>query len=258
MKAEFNLKREIKNQLVYGKSRPSNVDLHFHSQIEIYFVISGKVEVLLNNSRKVLSQGEGAIAFGYDAHGYRVIDDAEVFYIIIPRNWSSDILPIFDNKTASSQFIKSEKAFLVISDAMEKLCGNRNEILERGYIYVILGTIFDQLTPVTDIEFQNDMFSPEILVYISEHFKEEISLVSLAKRFGYNSSYLSRSFKCNFNISFCKYITMLRLREAVMLITKGELNMTECAIESGFGSMRSFYRAFKEEFGMSPKEYFSK
>jgi AraC-like DNA-binding protein len=48
---------------------------------------------------------------------------------------------------------------------------------------------------------------------------------------------------------------MLRLREAVLLLKKGEYGVTKCALESGFGSTRSFYRAFHEEFGVTPKEY---
>ena len=79
-----------------------------------------------------------------------------------------------------------------------------------------------------------------------------------AAKFGYNSSYLSRSFSKTFGISFNKYLTMLRLREAILLMRSGEMNVTECALESGFGSMRSFYRAFREEFGCTPKEYFDK
>ena len=50
---------------------------------------------------------------------------------------------------------------------------------------------------------------------------------------------------------------MLRLRETVLLMRAGKMSITACALESGFGSMRSFYRAFREEFGCTPKEYFA-
>jgi AraC-like DNA-binding protein len=32
-------------------------------------------------------------------------------------------------------------------------------------------------------------------------------------------------------------------------------SITHCAMESGFNSMRTFYRAFREEFGCSPGDY---
>jgi AraC-like DNA-binding protein len=62
-------------------------------------------------------------------------------------------------------------------------------------------------------------------------------------------------FRSAFGISFVEYLTMLRLREAILLLRSGKKSVTECAMESGFGSMRSFYRAFSEEFGVTPKEY---
>ena len=256
MRAAFNLKREMKNELVYGLTEDYQVDIHFHSHIELFFVMSGQIEVFLNDQCRVLGSKEGSIAFSYDTHGYRKIGDAEAFYLIIPRSWCADILPIIDNRHATSQFLKSEATFDVVLNAVKHLCDHPNEISKRGYIYAILGAALDELVPKS--EEANTTFAPEILIYVSRHFRDDLSLVALAKKFGYNPSYLSRSFRANFGISFCKYVTMLRLREAVMLISSGEKSITECAIESGFGSTKSFYRAFREEFGMPPKEYLSK
>ena len=260
MKAEFNIKRELKNELAYGIVRSSDirVDIHFHSHIEIYFVLSGDVEVLINNRKRVLKRGEGSISFSYDAHGYRFLGHGEAFYCIIPRSWCSDILPMLDMEQNTAQFIDNKRAFEKILPAIEHLGERQNDLAVRGYVYVILGAVLDALKPAESPDCSKGTFSPEILLYVSQHFKDEISLVSIAKKFGYNSSYLSRNFRSNFGIPFCKYVTMLRLREAVMLISKGESSITKCAIDSGFGSMRSFYRAFNDEFGISPKEYFIK
>ena len=43
------------------------------------------------------------------------------------------------------------------------------------------------------------------------------------------------------------------------MLLKDEKNThTFCALESGFNSVRTFYRAFKKEFGCAPQEYVSK
>ena len=55
-----------------------------------------------------------------------------------------------------------------------------------------------------------------------------------------------------------QYITMVRLKHAVVLMQDEKHSITYCALESGFNSMRSFYRAFAKEFGCSPKEYIEK
>jgi AraC-like DNA-binding protein len=40
-----------------------------------------------------------------------------------------------------------------------------------------------------------------------------------------------------------------------MLMREKRMSITDCAMESGFGSLRTFYRVFEEEFGCSPHEY---
>ena len=80
-------------------------------------------------------------------------------------------------------------------------------------------------------------------------------MTHLSTAFGYNSAYLSRTFQKTFGISFGRYLSMIRLREAILLLRDRKKNVTECALESGFGSVRSFYRAFYEEFKCTPKEY---
>ena len=48
---------------------------------------------------------------------------------------------------------------------------------------------------------------------------------------------------------------MVRLKNALMLMHEGKHTLTYCALESGFNSVRTFYRAFSEEFDCTPKEY---
>ena len=258
MQANLYLKREAKTELEYGHVRSPEFYLHFHSHIEIYVILSGEVEVLINGQLRVLRGGEIAVSLSYDAHRYSNPKAAEAEYLIIPTTYCADILPLFEKKHLPSPFIDDEKTFGVVCEAMEKIMSGVNKVLERGYVYVILGAILDCMLPEEAHNSSDGRMSPDILIYISENFRENLSLSSLAKHFGYNPSYLSNSFHKTFGISFGKYLTLIRLREAVMLMQKGEMSITQCALESGFTSMRSFYRAFANEFGCAPKEYLGK
>ena len=104
-------------------------------------------------------------------------------------------------------------------------------------------------TGVTD-----DLIS-KILLYIHGNYTDNISLSSIAPRFGYNGSYISQLFKSCFNIGIARYINTLRLKNAVSLMQQRKYSTTYCAIESGFSSLRTFYRVFSSEFGCSPKVY---
>ena len=262
METSFLLQRELKNELEHQTVISPYFYVHFHSHIEIYVVHSGEMEVLINNQRKILKDGELCVTFSYDSHGYRSLSKTVAEYIIIPRDYCKEILPAIEHSQIPSPFINDKKTYDLISHAMSQLNSDQGKVSERGWVYLILGAILDHFKntentlPVEKATVSH--FAPEMLIYIGEHFREELTLPRLAKQFGYNPGYLSRSFKENFGISFCQYITMLRLREAVLLLQNGELSVTKCAFESGFGSIRSFYRAFHEKFGITPKEYLQK
>ena len=256
MQANFLLKRELVKDLDYGHDPSPNFIVHFHSHIEIYLIRSGEVEVLINDQRRILRAGEMSVAFSYDAHGYRTVGKADADFLIIPTSYCAEILPILAGKHMNSPFISDPKTCAIVSECLKKLEAEPNEISKRGYVYEILGAVVDLLSQDSPEETQSPRFSAEILIYISEHFREELTLTTVAKAFGYHPSYLSRIFRQTFGISFGGYLSMLRLRETVLLLRKGNKNITACALESGFGSMRSFYRSFRDEFGCTPKEYF--
>ena len=253
--AALNVKREEQNALAFGRSKNPNAEVNFHSQIEIIIITSGEVEVLINDRRRVLKGGEIATSFSYDAHGYKTIVPSNGYHLIIPTNMCGEFLPILSEKRPASPFIDDRDIFDRVTDAMERLLESTNEFSTRGYIYVILGEILKYAESEPKAEASPLSFSAEILIYINKHFKEELPLSRLAAEFGYNPSYFSRAFRQTFGVSYSKYITMIRLREAILLMRSGEMTVTECALESGFGSARSFYRSFFEEFGCAPKDY---
>lgn len=55
-------------------------------------------------------------------------------------------------------------------------------------------------------------------------------------------------------VSFYRYVTQRRLIAAKSLILQN-LPMEDVAVQSGFSDYSSFYRAFKQEFGISPRQY---
>lgn len=260
MRAYFHLLREKKDQPEYGRiqNKEIKVDLHFHSQIELYIIISGQVDVLINEKHKTLGAGEIAVSLSNDTHGYRASSAADVIYLVIPTRLLGDLAQSVENKYASSPFINDKSIFDKVLDAANKVIDTSNELLRRGYLYLVLGTVLENIGLKEVDEDHSAHSDAKLLIYVSENFKKELSLSHLSEKFGYNPSYISGYFKKAFGVSFSKYLSTLRLREAIRLFETGEYNVTESALESGFGSTRSFYRAFCEEFHCSPKEYFKK
>ncbi|MBQ3257653.1 MAG: helix-turn-helix domain-containing protein [Oscillospiraceae bacterium] len=93
-----------------------------------------------------------------------------------------------------------------------------------------------------------------LMAHIEQNYTDSITLTDLAKGFYVSSSTISHLFKQKLGISFYRYVTQRRLIAAKTLIESGT-PLEETAIRSGFGDYTSFYRAFKKEFGISPKQY---
>ena len=90
------------------------------------------------------------------------------------------------------------------------------------------------------------------------HLRNDITLHSLSKILGTNSSYLSKIIQLNYNSNFSTYLNKCRILEAQkMILDKKYGNYTIDAIsqECGYNSKSTFNKAFKDFTGLTPKEY---
>lgn len=231
-------------------SKPSRTPFHFHSHVELYLVESGEIDVWVNQKYKRLRRGELAVSLSYDAHQYEPVGEATISYLIVPANVCSEL----GGKTIGDPFISDPKLFEGVRQCCQIIAQHRNPLLTDGCIRVALGLLLEFL-PFSQRDNAADpgRITPALL-YLHDHFRENVTLSSAAAALGFNASYLSRSFKASLGVGFNQYLTMLRLREAVFLLSKGN-TVDFCAFESGFNSVRTFYRAFCSEFGCTPREY---
>jgi len=255
MQAEFLLSREQNSRLEAGDTKNRNYRFHFHSHIEISVVTEGELEVWINDQRRVLRAGDISVAWSYDAHSYRTVSESRSLWIVIPPAFFSDILPALDQRQARESFLRDPFLFQKLSDSIRSIIETQSEITRRGYVYVILGHLLDRVC-FDDSDRERDLqLVSRVLIYLNQSFREELSLADVAQALGYHPSYLSRMFKNTLHIGFNHYLTVLRLREAILLLREGDRTVTSAALESGFQSLRSFYRAFQAEFGCTPREY---
>jgi AraC-like DNA-binding protein len=93
-----------------------------------------------------------------------------------------------------------------------------------------------------------------VLLYISAHLSEEISVERLSRLAGYNGQYFIRLFKQSVGITPYQYIIGHRLKEARNMLLEGK-TITRIAELTGYNDVKTFSRAFKNRFGMSPSSY---
>lgn len=256
MQPKFNVDRERHNKLFYKEYENDMCVFQFHSHIELYFVEEGEMEFLVGGYHRVLHAGELSVALSYESHAYKTPTHSRSSVFIIPIYLCEQFIIATRHKKATSPFITDTNAVRKIKSCIEELKrADINEITQMGYLHVILGTVMDHIFQDVKEQVPDPMIPTKMLIYINDNFKSEMTLDALSAKFGYHKSYVSRYFKQCFQVGFCEYLSALRLKNALLLMNEQKHSITHCAMESGFNSMRTFYRVFREEFGCSPKEY---
>ncbi len=95
----------------------------------------------------------------------------------------------------------------------------------------------------------------DVFLYIQAHLDEEITLKQLEEHFFVSHEHISREFKRQTGQTLHAYIVKAKLDRCCRFIEQG-YPITEVYHKMGFGGYNSFFRAFKKEYGMTPKEYF--
>lgn len=93
-----------------------------------------------------------------------------------------------------------------------------------------------------------------IAEYINEHYKESITVNSIAAHFYFSRGKLSSVFKKYAGVGMNEYINQLRIKNANKLLLQG-YSSTDAALSSGFESIRTFNSCYKRIMGMTPGEY---
>lgn len=93
-----------------------------------------------------------------------------------------------------------------------------------------------------------------IMAFVEAHYTEEIRIGELSKQLFVSSSTVSHLFKEKMGVSFYRYVSQRRLIAAKTLIERGQL-LEDVAVQTGFADYSGFYRAFKQEYGISPRQY---
>lgn len=95
----------------------------------------------------------------------------------------------------------------------------------------------------------------DVLLYLSEHLTENLSLGDIAERFYISPYHLSHLFKKHLGMTCIDCVHWLRIERAKDLLQHSGLSIQEVAEASGYANLNSFYTHFKSLTGTTPKAY---
>jgi two-component system response regulator YesN len=91
--------------------------------------------------------------------------------------------------------------------------------------------------------------------YIADHYASNISLETVAAAINLNSSYLSRLFKEETQLTFTEYLNRARIKSSCLLMEAGSYTMKQISGQVGFVNYTYFFKVFKTVTGMTPQAY---
>ncbi len=91
--------------------------------------------------------------------------------------------------------------------------------------------------------------------FIEENYCESIDIETLAKNLGISRSHLSKIFKEAEKISVVDYVTKTRIHSSLKLLKNKDLEIIDIAYSVGFKSVSNYYRCFKKQVHLTPKEF---
>lgn len=228
---------------------------HFHSALEFVFVEKGCAEVNLDGECRLLSTGQACFADSFCVHSYR--DAGSLVYVLLgDKSYFENFFGAKSGRTFPKFFSFSDYALL---ETLLTLCGAEREkdnahMVFRGATDILLGNLAESVPMEEKREDKRSTLVCEILRYAQANARGDLSLTVLSRRFGYSREHLSRLLHTYLRENWNHYVNRLRALQAERLLQENiDKNVLEIAYECGFESANTFYRAYKKEFGKSPR-----
>ena len=149
--------------------------------------------------------------------------------------------------------VKSDLSFITVK-SIETIVGSNNIDDTKTAIKRTLDLISSGL----ERENHYDLAFNNAKAYIDKYYMKDISLDEISMLAGYSKSHFSRSFKKKIGVNFAKYLVQVRIENAERLLINSDQSIVDISTDVGFNDYSYFSKAFKDAYGLSPKDYRSK
>ena len=259
----------------YKDEYMNEVALHHHDFYEIYFFIAGKVTYNIESRNFSLSPGDILLISPMELHqpifpqersGY------ERYVLWINKSFLSrmdlpgqELSRCFDTSRpehtnllrpdgTKREYLIYLMGTLLQESRSQEYAGDMVAMALLAQILVSINRLAIQGERPMDARSESDSVVYRVLSYINENYNEDLNLNMLANKFFISKYHLSREFNRLVGTSVYRYIIQKRLVMAKQLMNTG-ISSTSVYQHCGFGDYSNFYRAFKAEYQISPKEY---
>lgn len=239
---------------------------HQHSGLEIIWLLAGKLKVTIGPNDYQLHENDLLLINHFESH--RVVPQAETTRFIqlhidslFIYKHNHDFYHLFYDLKSFKNSADNQNPYDVIRILISRLVTYRSEgnpEINKDVLQLLgyLTSRFSKKILVPDLESRasnKDVnIVQQILNRVELDFKEKVTLNQIAREQHYNSSYLSDIFRKSVGLTFKAYLEEIRIRYSLFLLHNRESSIMNVALSSGFGDEKSYYKAIKSKFSLTP------
>lgn len=256
---------------------PNDITTHIHDCYEIFYFISGNLTYYIEGQAYNLSPNDIIITNSRELH--RIVFNSKHCYERKYINFKPEYISAYQtqdynmlhcmekrklgyfNKVSAEDVLKSDinKLWDNIEETFLKQSAESDIMIKTFFVQMLvaINKVFSKYKNVIKVNGECDKKILNILDFINNNLEDKITLDLLQKKFYINKFYLSHIFKFSTGFTLMEYLTHKRVMKAMDLLLSG-ISTLDAAHAVGFGDYSSFYKAFKNITGFSPKQYSKK
>ena len=255
---------------VYCQSGTGDTQLHNHAEIEIIRIMGGSCTIFINGNEYSGQAGDVFFVNPLEVHSLQIGNCSEFSHqcICFEEKLIHDLQlqrGIKKEELRIRHFIKAtqpESAFVqeAFTHILEVYTADDSYMEAEISSWLTLLVVHLAKYCMADTILTKDRnmrFCSEILQYIAENYREDITSKEAAAALSYNQCYFCRSFRRMFGMSFTEYLNQYRVGASRVLLERKEQTITKIALECGFRTSAHFTSCFKKYVGILPSQYVS-
>lgn len=253
----FTIKQQFSNELLW------------HSDLSIFYVLHGTINVNLGNRGHLFSENDLFIleplqVFSVIAHS----DELRLLHLTIETAFLKRFISEYETIHYKVQYLRhnvDSKEHTELSKCISEIILHS---LKEGTLETIkcIRAVTDLVTTLIESfgEKHTSTNSDEdytkqrirmIIQYINAHYDEKIMLNQIADYLGIHPQYFSAFFRKHFDKSFIDFLTNYRVYRSVSSLLNTDRSIIDIAVDHGFSNHKTYSTAFRKTFGNSPTQY---